>query len=65
MLLSVADDGAGIAPGRLEAALAAGAIGIASCRERVEALGGSLQVTAAPGGGTRALARIPVEDPDG
>jgi two-component system nitrate/nitrite response regulator NarL len=38
VVLKVADDGAGIAPGRLEAALAAGAVGIASCRERVEAL---------------------------
>ncbi len=59
IVLSVADDGAGIAPGRLEAAPAEGAIGIASCRERVEALGGALLVRTAPGAGTEAVARIP------
>jgi signal transduction histidine kinase len=59
VLLSVSDDGAGISPGRVQAALAEGAIGLASCRERVEALGGSLTVRAAPGAGTRVLARIP------
>ena len=60
MVLSVEDDGAGFAPGRLEAALATGGIGVASCRERVEALGGSLSVRTAPGAGTRVAARIPL-----
>ena len=59
IVLEVADDGAGFAPGRLQAALEGGAIGIASCRERVEALGGGLEVASSPGGGTRAVARIP------
>ena len=59
ILLRVSDDGAGFAPGRVEQALAGGAIGIASCRERVEAVGGSLTVRSAPGAGTLALARIP------
>jgi two-component system NarL family sensor kinase len=59
ILLSVSDDGSGFAAGRVEAALAAGGIGVASCRERVEALGGSLSVRSAPGAGTRAVARIP------
>jgi len=59
VLLSVTDDGAGISPGRVQAALAEGAIGLASCRERVEALGGSLLVRTAPGTGTTVLARIP------
>ena len=64
VVLSVTDDGAGFAPGRLEAALAAGAIGVASCRERVEALGGSFFMHSSPGTGTRAVARIPlVEGP--
>jgi two-component system NarL family sensor kinase len=58
--LRVDDDGAGFAPGRLEAALAAGAIGLASCRERLEALGGTLAVQSAPGTGTRVSARIPL-----
>jgi len=60
ILLRVSDDGAGFAPGRVEQALAGGAIGIASCRERVEAVSGSLTVRSAPGGGTLALARIPL-----
>jgi two-component system NarL family sensor kinase len=60
IVLSVADDGAGFPPGRLEAALAGGAIGVASCRERVEALGGTFSMHAAPGAGTRARAWIPV-----
>jgi signal transduction histidine kinase/PAS domain-containing protein len=59
ILLSVTDDGSGLMPGRVEAALAAGGIGVASCRERVEALGGSLTVRSAPGAGTRAVALIP------
>jgi PAS domain S-box-containing protein len=57
--LEVADDGAGIAPGRLHAALAEGGIGIAASRERVEAAGGRLTVEAAPGGGTIALVEVP------
>ena len=59
LVLSVADDGAGFVAGRLELALEAGAIGIASCRERVEALGGDLAVRSGPGAGTRVVARIP------
>jgi len=61
VVLSVADDGAGFAPGRLEKAFASGAIGVASCRERVEAVGGGFAVHSAPGAGTRAVARIPLE----
>jgi signal transduction histidine kinase len=59
LVLTVADDGAGFVAGRLELALEAGAIGIASCRERVEALGGYLAVRSTPGAGTRVVARIP------
>ena len=59
IVLRVSDDGSGYAPGRLAQALAAGAIGIASCRERVEAVGGRLEVHSAPGAGTHATARIP------
>jgi signal transduction histidine kinase/PAS domain-containing protein len=59
IVLRVADDGVGYAPGRLAQALVAGAIGIASCRERVEAVGGRLEVHSAPGAGTHATARIP------
>jgi two-component system NarL family sensor kinase len=59
IVLRVADDGAGYARGRIAQALAAGAIGLASCRERVEAVGGRLEVHSAPGAGTHATARIP------
>ena len=61
VVLSVADDGSGFAPERLAEALATGGIGIASCRERVEALGGSLSLDTAPGAGTRVAARIPLD----
>ena len=57
----MADDGAGFAPGRVEQALAGGAIGIASCRERVEAVGGSPDEQSAPERGPSVVARIPLD----
>jgi PAS domain S-box-containing protein len=63
VVIEVADDGAGIEPGRPERAQEEGAIGLASCRERVEALGGSLEIAAAPGGGTRVTAGAPAAAP--
>jgi PAS domain S-box-containing protein len=57
--LVVADDGAGIAAERLRTAVAQGHIGLASSAERVEALGGRLSITGAPGQGTVATARLP------
>jgi signal transduction histidine kinase/PAS domain-containing protein len=59
IVLEVADDGEGFAADRPERAQADGAIGLASCRERLEALGGSLAVGAAPGEGTRVRAVAP------
>jgi two-component system NarL family sensor kinase len=64
VVIEVADDGAGFAPGRPERAQAEGAIGLASCRERVEALGGVFAVAAAPGEGTRVRAAAPAGAPD-
>ena len=64
IVIEVADDGCGIEPGRAERAQAEGAIGLASCRERVEALGGSLEIAPAQGGGTRVTARAPAVAPD-
>ena len=52
ILLEVADDGAGIPEGRLAAALREGHIGLASSIQRVEAVGGTLTLSPAPGGGT-------------
>jgi two-component system NarL family sensor kinase len=59
--LAVADDGAGIAPGRLGEALGQGHIGVASSRERAEAIGGALRVGPGPDGrGTLAGAVLPL-----
>jgi len=60
VVLTVADDGAGIAPGRRDEALDEGHVGLASIVQRLEAIGGSLELQARPGGGTVATARIPV-----
>jgi len=60
ILLEVADDGAGIPEGRLGAALHEGHIGLASSIQRVEAVGGTLTLSPAPGGGTAVAVRLPV-----
>ena len=60
ILLEVADDGSGIPEGRLGAALREGHIGLASSIERVEAVGGTLTLSPAPGGGTSATVSLPV-----
>jgi len=57
--LVVADDGRGIEPGRREQALDEGHVGLASIVQRVEAMGGTLELESPPGGGTRAVVRIP------
>ena len=60
--LTVADDGHGIDTALVAAAQADGHIGLASCAERAEAVGGELAVTAGPGGaGTVARMRVPVD----
>jgi two-component system, NarL family, sensor kinase len=53
------DDGSGIDPERRAAALGDGHLGLAACTERVEALGGSLEILSAPGRGTEVRATIP------
>ena len=57
--VEVEDDGTGLPPGRLEAALREGHIGIASSAERVEALGGSLSIHTQQAKGTLIRARFP------
>lgn len=52
--LEVSDNGLGIAGGRRAG------VGLSSMRERAEELGGTCEAKAAPGGGTRVLARIPL-----
>jgi two-component system NarL family sensor kinase len=53
------DDGRGVDPERRAAALGDGHLGLAACTERVEALGGSLEIVSAPGRGTEVRASIP------
>lgn len=54
--VEVSDDGAGLRED------ARAGVGMNSMRERAEELGGALAVEAAPGGGTRVLARLPLFD---
>lgn len=57
--LSVQDDGRGFSPEELAERLADGHIGLAAQRVRVEAAGGHMDVTSAPGAGTRVAIRLP------
>jgi two-component system NarL family sensor kinase len=57
--LAVEDDGRGFPPERLDERLAEGHVGLASQRVRLEAAGGSLRVSSAPGDGTLVAIRVP------
>jgi two-component system nitrate/nitrite sensor histidine kinase NarX len=59
--LAVVDDGSGFDPSRLEDALDHG-FGLASMRERVEQIGGTLAVDTAPGMGTRVVIQLQQEE---
>jgi len=62
--LTVTDDGRGFDPARAAAARADGHIGLASCQERADAVGGDLVVSPGEGGrGTVARLRVPVPAP--
>jgi signal transduction histidine kinase len=61
--LEVRDDGRGIPAGRMRQALLDGHIGLAGVRERVSALGGGVEITTAPGAGTRVHILLP-DPPD-
>jgi two-component system NarL family sensor kinase len=60
LTLEVADDGAGIPDGRLDEAVREGHIGLASAAERLEAIGGRLELQGGPGAGTTAVAVLPL-----
>ena len=61
LLLEVADDGRGMDPEAVAAAPMHGHIGLASLTQRVEAVGGTLDLTGTTGGGgTTVLARLPI-----
>ncbi|MGV9796342.1 MacS family sensor histidine kinase [Gordonia sp. NPDC003422] len=63
VVISVRDDGRGIAPGRLEAARQEGRMGIArSVVGRIEDLGGRTQLQTSPGSGTEWELTIPVQE---
>ena len=61
LVLEVGDDGRGIDLSRLASAPAEGHIGLASCAQRVQALGGRFDVLPATNGGTRVMATIPLD----
>jgi two-component system NarL family sensor kinase len=60
--LEIADDGHGFQPGRLEAALAQGHIGLASVGQRVRSACGTFEVESSSKG-TIARTRLPLEPP--
>jgi signal transduction histidine kinase len=59
LLVVVADDGRGFASVEAAGGASSG-LGLTSMRERVEALGGTLEVRSEPGAGTRVAATIPL-----
>jgi two-component system NarL family sensor kinase len=63
VVLEIHDDGRGFDPARRADALAQGHIGLASSVERVESVGGRLEVDSAPGHGTRVRAELPLASP--
>ena len=60
LVLRCRDDGRGMPPERRGAALAGGHLGLAACTERVEAVGGTLELLSEVGAGTEVRATIPV-----
>jgi signal transduction histidine kinase len=57
--LTVADDGVGFTPGMPGAPRQFPRFGLATMRERVESVGGRIEVTSAPGQGTRIVVELP------
>jgi signal transduction histidine kinase len=61
VLLRVRDDGRGFPPGPVEAYERRGHMGLAGMRERIGALGGSVQAQGATGGGAELEISVPVD----
>jgi PAS domain S-box-containing protein len=62
LVLSVSDDGVGFDVARQRGRAAGGAsLGMLSMQERVDLIGGSIDITSAPGRGTRVVARFPLD----
>src|SRR5215203_1029531 len=55
ILIEVADDGQGFDPGSARTG-----IGLSAMRERVEGLGGKIEISSRPGEGTEVMVRVPV-----
>jgi len=55
--ISISDDGAGFDPG-----VASGGRGLTGMRERIELLGGEIEVASEPGEGTQIAARVPLRE---
>ncbi len=60
--LDIVDDGTGLEPGRVMAALRAGHLGVATMREAVVAMGGVIELGPASGAGTRLGMMLPLDD---
>jgi signal transduction histidine kinase len=59
--VEIEDDGIGFDPGRVESEPGSlRGIGLLGMRERLEIIGGSLQIDSEPGGGTHVVMRVPV-----
>jgi two-component system NarL family sensor kinase len=57
--LRVRDDGAGMDPATTHGALLDGHIGLATARERAEAVGGRFELASGRGRGTEVVVRLP------
>jgi signal transduction histidine kinase len=59
--LDISDDGVGFAPAAAEGGASRSGLGLPGMRERASIVGGSVDVSSEPGGGTRVSARIPLD----
>jgi two-component system sensor histidine kinase UhpB len=60
LVLTVSDDGTGLAPDAMERS---GSFGLMGLRERAHMLGGEFRIVARRGGGTRLVATLPLSPP--
>ena len=58
---SIKDDGNGFDAGRLRAGRQCQGLGLIAMKERMSAVGGTLQIEASPGRGTEIMIRVPIE----
>jgi signal transduction histidine kinase len=59
----VLDDGAGIAPGAMDAAVRGKHLGITGMRDRAQRAGGTLEIASEPGRGTAVSVSLPIGEP--